>query len=118
MANSDTTGGPIISITGNLVVLGPLRRDLLPLYTRWVNDFAVMRTKDDPPLPMTEERYAAVVEGASGNPDRAWFTVYEHATLRPVGITGLFDIDHRHRSAEFAIQIGEADARGRGYGSE
>jgi len=34
---------PIISITGERVALGPIRRDLVPLYHRWINDFAVLR---------------------------------------------------------------------------
>ena len=28
---------PILNVEGDLVALGPLRRDLLPLYTRWIN---------------------------------------------------------------------------------
>jgi RimJ/RimL family protein N-acetyltransferase len=109
---------PVINITGEQVALGPLRRDLLPLYTRWRNDFAVQRSKDDPPLPIAEEAYATVLEAASSGPGVAWFTLYERQGPRPIGLAGLFDIDFRHRSAEFAIQIGEADARGRGYGTE
>src|SRR5437870_3835255 len=38
---------PTVNIRGRLVALGPLRRDLVPLYTRWENDFATLRT-DDP----------------------------------------------------------------------
>lgn len=30
---------PIVNITGERVALGPLRRDLLPDYQRWLNDF-------------------------------------------------------------------------------
>lgn len=109
---------PIVNITGRQVALGPLRHDLLSLYTRWRNDFNVQRTKDDAPLPVTEEAYARVVEEAAAGDDRIWFTLYELPALRPIGLAGLFDIDYRHRSAEYAVQIGEADARGRGYGTE
>ena len=28
---------PILNIVGNLVALGPQRRDLLPTYQRWLN---------------------------------------------------------------------------------
>ena len=28
---------PILNVEGGLVAPGPLRRDLLPLYTRWIN---------------------------------------------------------------------------------
>ena len=35
---------PILIIEGDLVALGPLRRDLLPIYQRWINDLGTMRT--------------------------------------------------------------------------
>ena len=34
---------PILNIEGDLVALGPLRRDLLPLYQRWINDLEALR---------------------------------------------------------------------------
>ncbi|MGH9175449.1 MAG: GNAT family N-acetyltransferase, partial [Vicinamibacterales bacterium] len=39
-------------------------------------------------------------------------------TDRPIGFAGLRDISERHRTAEFAITIGDRDARGKGYGTE
>jgi len=42
---------PILSIEGDLVALGPLRRDLLPVYQRWINNLGTMRTLDLPPYP-------------------------------------------------------------------
>ena len=47
-----------------------------------------------------------------------WFTIYEHATLRPLGIARLKDIDPAHRTAEFTVFIGEQDAWGKDYGTE
>lgn len=35
---------PLINIEGEKVALGPLRRELCPLYQRWNNDFVVNRT--------------------------------------------------------------------------
>ncbi len=32
---------PIVNIVGRRVALGPLRRDLIPAYLRWFNDFHV-----------------------------------------------------------------------------
>ena len=37
---------------------------------------------------------------------------------RPIGTTALDHIDHRHRTAEFSIGIGEEAFRGHGYGTE
>jgi diamine N-acetyltransferase len=107
----------IINMRGARVALGPVRNDLLSLYTRWINDFTVVRTKNDAPLPVTEEAYAAVVAQATTGAEKAWFTLYEMQGLRPVGVCGLFDIDFRHSTAEYGIHIGVADARGRGLGS-
>src|SRR5215212_11200028 len=52
----DNNGRPILNIQGELVVLGPIRRDLLPLYQRWINDLHTMRTLDLPPRPLTMEQ--------------------------------------------------------------
>jgi hypothetical protein len=47
---------PILNIEGNLVALDPLRWDLLPIYQRWINNLATMRTLGLAPLPMTSEK--------------------------------------------------------------
>jgi hypothetical protein len=47
---------PILNVVGDLVALGPLRRDLLPLYQCWINDLGSMRTLGLAPLPMTSEK--------------------------------------------------------------
>ena len=108
---------PIVNIEGELVALGPVRRDLIHLYQRWINDFGTTRTLALPPGPMTLEQETAWYEATSGG-DAAMFTIYERATWRPIGNTDLRDIDHRNRSAGFGILIGEVDARGKGYGTE
>lgn len=109
---------PILNIIGEKVALGPLRHDLLPLYLKWINDFEVTRSLGVGLRPMTgeaeEEWYARI---SKSERDVA-FTVYERATLRPIGNTGLHGIDYRHRTAEFGIVIGEKDCWGKGYGTE
>jgi RimJ/RimL family protein N-acetyltransferase len=108
---------PIITISGHLVALGPLRRDLLALYQRWMNDISTVRNLAAVPGPVTAEAEAAWYDRAVVSSD-VLFTIYERATWRPIGNTGLHEIDYRHRTAEFGILIGEADARGKGYGTE
>lgn len=108
---------PIVNIGGERVALGPHRRDLIPTYLRWINDFSALRTLGaNAPAPTTLEQEEAWY--ASTEPNTVRFTIYERATWRPVGATELHAIDHRNRSAVFGILIGEADARGRGFGSE
>ncbi len=111
---------PIISISGERVALGPIRRDLVPLYHRWINDFAVLRTLHVPRPSTLEEVQAAHEAQVAEERQRrvVYFTVYDRATLRPIGRTDLMDINYRDRSARFGIEIGEADYRGRGYGTE
>ena len=114
----DSNGGPILNIEGDLVALGPLRRDLLPLYQRWINDLGTMRTLGLPPHPMTMEKEQDWYDQQSKAEDNAPFTIYEKETLRPIGNTGLDGVDHRNRSATFGILIGEPKCRGKGYGTE
>lgn len=109
----------VINIFGERVSLGPLRRDLIPHYQRWLNDLRHARNFDDTPEPWTRERAVSLFEmRAAPAADTAIFTIYEAATLCPIGYTMLFDISYRHRSAEFAIHIGEDQAQRRGYGTE
>jgi len=105
-------------ITGEQVALGPLRHDLLPLYQRWHNDFATQRTYADPLEPTTIEHWAARYERWLLGADAVRFTLYERATVRPIGITNLHRIDLRNRTAAFGMLIGATTDRGQGYGTE
>jgi diamine N-acetyltransferase len=80
---------PVVNIEGEMVSLGPLRREAIPQYVRWMNDFTTTRTLAVQPRPMTLEQ------------ETAW---YEQSAT--------------NRRAEVGIVIGEPDARGRGYGTE
>jgi diamine N-acetyltransferase len=108
---------PILNIEGKLVALGPMRRDLIPAYLRWINDFGTTRFLSIQPRPMTLEEETAWYD-RSVREDQFVFTIYERATGRPVGNCDLFAVDFRNRRAEVGIMIGEPDARGRGYGTE
>ena len=110
--------GPIVNIEGDKVALGPHRRDLLPLYQRWINDFEVTRTLGVDMRPMTWEAEEAWYDRASRGERDVLFTIYERATMRAIGNTGLHEIDHHHRTATFGILIGEKDCWGKGYGTE
>jgi diamine N-acetyltransferase len=109
---------PIVNIRGNKVGLGPIRRDLVPLYQKWLNDFEVTRTLAVGLQPMTFEAEEGWYESASRADDQAHFTIYTLSDLEPIGNTGLMDIDHRTRTAEFGILIGEKDRWNQGYGTE
>lgn len=109
---------PVWNIIGDRVALGPLRRDLLPLYVRWRNDFWIQRTYGNPLIPSTVEDRTAWYERMAVTTDALWFTIYERATERPIGITDLFNLERDQGLAWFGMMIGEADARGKGYATE
>ncbi len=108
----------MVNIEGRLIALGPLRRDLLPFYQRWINSFATQRTVAQVPRPWTLEQEQQWIDGQLTASAEAAFTIYEKASTRPIGTTSLVAIDHRNGTAEFGILIGESDCRGKGYGTE
>ncbi len=114
---TDNNDRPVANIVGEKVLLGPLRRDSTSLYQRWMNDFETMRGYDML-RPLTENAIESWFERASTSDSHILFTLYERATYRPIGHTGLLRVDRGHRNGEFDLFIGEPDCRGRGYGSE
>jgi diamine N-acetyltransferase len=110
---------PIINMFGSTVALGPRRRDLIPLYLKWMNDFEVMHTYGTRFRTRTLEATEAGYESASkGGPDYVDFTIYELSTMRAIGNTALEEIDHFDRTGKFVLFIGEKDCWGKGYGTE
>jgi RimJ/RimL family protein N-acetyltransferase len=108
----------VVNIEGESVALGPLRRELLPLYLRWINDFGTTRTLGIPTQPMTLEQERTWYERAAADEARFSFTIYERASGKPIDNCSLFDVHILHRRAEVGIMIGEPAMRGRGFGAE
>lgn len=109
---------PVLNITGERVALGPLDRALLPLYQRWINDFAVTRTTASGLRPITAENEEAWYTAFTNASDQVNFTIYERTSGRPVGNCGLMHVNLTQRTAELGIMIGERDCWGKGYGTE
>jgi diamine N-acetyltransferase len=117
--DSPASNETILNIVGEKVALGPLRRDVMPLYDRWFNDFEVGLPYFLQLRPHTREAREAWYERlAKDEPDTTEFLIYERATLRPIGKTALDQINHFDRTASFGIIIGEKDCWGKGYGTE
>ena len=109
---------PIVTIEGKRVALGPLRRDLLPLYQRWMNDPAVVRTLGGGLRPLLLEDEQQWYERSVGATNDVVFQIYVRAGWRPIGTTAVVGIDHHHGTASFGIMIGEKDCWDQGYGTE
>ena len=111
---------PDLIVVGELVALGPLRRDLASTYARWVNAPEVREGLLNLGIDTTETVEAWVDEqvrkGVERPPSAAGFTIYDRSDDAPVGTAGLFDISYVHSSAELGIAIGER--RGQGLGTE
>lgn len=114
---SEQADTPIINFQGERVGLGPIRREFIPLFLGWMNDFETTRFLEIQPRPMTLEQETAWYESASTG-DGIIFTIYEVATGRPIGNCDIHNLSLRNRRAEVGIVIGEPDARGKGYGTE
>ena len=108
-------------ITGEHVALGPMRRELLPLYQRWYNDLSMYRTEwPQSARPHTlEEMEVWYDQWATASPSqRINFTVYLLGDWRAIGTTSLHGIDLWVQTAQFGITIGDPADRGHGYGTE
>ncbi len=85
--------------------------------TEWVNNEDVNETlMFDFPLSVSEslEWYRKT----HFNRNRWDFSICENSTNNLIGMTGLIDLSHRHRRAQFYITIGEISAWGKGYSKE
>lgn len=111
---------PILNIIGDRVALGPVQKSMISAFVRWENDFAVAVMSGDPIRPVTQESVAARMERHQKDEGvgRVEFAIYEHASMRLIGVTDLRHIDRTRRTAEYGIMIGEKDCWGKGYGTE
>ena len=118
MSEEDESEQPVLNVVGQLVALGPLRHDLLPVYHRWMNDLATVDRVGMPPVPMTFEAESAWYDGAATTTDYIPFTIYAREGWRAVGTCTLTQVDHRHGTAGLMIHLGDPADRGKGYGTE
>lgn len=110
---------PILNMRGESVGLGPLRAELLDTYQRWLNDFDLLAMVDRRFRPLTENWIQSWYDRQSrAVSDSLVFTIWDLATMKPIGNTALQDIDSRTRTAEFGIFIADPEYRGSGRGTE
>jgi len=107
-------------LVGERAALGPLRREHLPSFARWINDPEVRRgiayrglANDDAELKWYEEMTEA---GRMPRPTAVGFAVHDAADGELVGVCGIEGIDHHFSRAELGIFLGQR--RGNGIGTE
>jgi RimJ/RimL family protein N-acetyltransferase len=106
------------SIIGRSVALGPLRRELLPLYEEWRGDFSALRPLSDLSDPSEFDEADTWFDDLTTSDEHSWFTIYDLGAGKPIGITGLIDIDYDDRTAEFFLHIGEVAQQSLEFGDE
>lgn len=111
---------PIINMHGEKVALGPATRAMIPLVSKWENDFGVCVWSGDDFQPRTIEQAEADYDRHFKGGPHDWFgfVIYELATMRLIGVSDIRHIENRHGTAEMGIEIGEPDCWGKGYGTE
>lgn len=108
----------IMLMSGNRVGLALMRTQDVPTIARWNQNLEFTARLGTPGEAHTVEmRQEAYDKNARMRPDSAEFAVVELGTGRLVGFGGLFDIT-RALVATMFVGIGEASARGKGYGTE
>ena len=98
-------------------MLAPLRDEDSRTLFGWIND------RDDvvlsaPYKPVHWADHAQWFDAIRTRDDVVIFAIRTCDDNRLIGSCQLHSIDHRSRSAELQIRIGEPDARGQGHGSE
>ena len=106
--------------TGELVRLAAKQADDNPLFARWENDAEYLRFSEYGavrPHSVAELKRSDEHEDNHGNGRAFRFIFRTLADDKPIGAGDLW-VDWNHRNAWLGIGIGEADYRGKGYGTD
>lgn len=101
-------------LRGQLTILRAIERDDLDALWRWANDAEVMYYWAEPYHTVSRDELGGRHSAGALND---WLLIATHAG-EPIGRVGVVALDRRNRHAEIAIQIGERDYWGQGYGSD
>ncbi|MGH8904432.1 MAG: GNAT family N-acetyltransferase [Egibacteraceae bacterium] len=109
---------PALLLKGMNVALGPLQRDLVPLYHRWDQDLTVLVGLGQRFPDTLESSYQSYEHASNASAREGYFTVYDirdhDAVPYPIGTTCLQNVIYD--KADFTIILGER--RGQGLGTE
>lgn len=104
-------------IAGARVRLSPIRPGDSATLFRWINDRELV-VFNAGFHPVHAAQHAAWMRAIIHSGDAVVFAIRQKRGDRLIGVCQLHTISQVHRSAELQIRIGDARARGRGYGAE
>lgn len=105
-------------LEGQKVGLRPYTREDYTLTAKWMNDPDVTYFTFTGQRPMTLEQVSKSLDEQLVSLHQVMFIVCDLSTGKAVGFAGLYEIHPTAHSAEFRVFLGEADARGKGFGTE
>lgn len=99
------------------IALVPVERDDLPLLFSWINDRDLV-VLSAPYRPIDGLRHESWFESILKRDDVHLFGIRHVESGRLIGSCQLLGVHPIHRHAELQVRIGEAAARGHGYGTQ
>jgi [ribosomal protein S5]-alanine N-acetyltransferase len=105
-------------LIGTKVYLRPLEREDAALIVPWVNDAEVTRTLERFYRPINLQTEVDFIERIYKSEHDVVLGIAVKDTDALIGITGLHQMDFKHRHTVFGIFIGEKGEWGKGYGTE
>ena len=104
-------------IEGERVILRPITMEDTPRIVAWRNDPEVLQNFIYRG-PFTAAVHINWMKTKVASGEVVQYIIEDRESGRPVGSVYFRDVNRLYRSAEYGVFIGEADARGRGLGSE
>jgi RimJ/RimL family protein N-acetyltransferase len=119
VTDPQTPNEPIKVLRGRETFLRAPERDDIPRFVRWMNDERTVRflAARSPLGQALEEQWFERMIERQGR-DSWFFVICTLADERPIGTTGLFEIDLTNGSAAIGILIGDPADQGRGLGTD
>ena len=103
-------------ITGERLYLSPMNPDDAEQYTQWLNDPDVADHLGQYRQMISLGNEKKAMEQLSGEGHNYAIVLKDNDML--IGNISLMDIEHIHRRAALGLFIGDAEQRGKGYGTE
>lgn len=116
VAKSDTE--PVVFLQGTKLYLRPPEKQDIPYIVRWLNDPEVGEYILGRMYPITEQEREAWLERLATKKTDICLVIVERKSNRPIGFTGIYEINWRDRRAETGTVIGERSFWDKNFGTE